>query len=73
MKEYEHLSATDLHRERARLLRIVVLQRLMEMRVISEKADTVAAIMAKADSSIYERVLRLDAALEELAAQKERE
>lgn len=75
MSIYEHLSAADLHRERARLLRIVVMQRYMEMRVIMANADvegsSVAAIMAKADSRLYECALRRDAALEELAAKKE--
>ena len=73
--EYEHLSATDLHRERARLLRIVVRQRYMEMRVIIANATepSVAAVMARADSGFYERVLKFDAELEELATTKERQ
>lgn len=73
--DYEHLSATELHRERARLLRIVVMQRWLEMKVIVANAEgpSIAAAMAEADSGIYERVLKLDAELETLATEKEPE
>ena len=74
MKGYEHLNAADLHRERARLLRIVVIQRYMEMRriVATNTERTVAVICAEADSAMYERILKLDTQLEEYATQKER-
>ena len=72
MSEYDHMSAAELHRERARVLRIVVLQRYMEMRIIStSSADAVHRITAAADCSMYERILKLDDELEALAAEKD--
>ena len=71
---YARMVPVDLHRERARLLRIVLLHRWMEMRaeVISATERTVEVIKPEADISTFESVLQLDNALEQLATDKER-